>query len=346
MTTTSTEPKKFGDAAELAALVRDRKPMSNLAALPKKLSPSRAASYNKCPQAFYYSTVCKIREPGSHATLRGTLAHSSFERIFDHPQGERTPELAVSYIRPAWEKLVSPDLDSFDSDLERERAVDDAADAVAIAPRGSAAEAELLAAAEDCVRAWFDMERVNNFTPTDLELPDGRKIDGRELYVWAKLEGVTAHGFVDRLDRYETADGQVRWSISDYKTSAQVPWLKNPNWGPSLRNKIRDDYFFQLKVYAALAWHLFGIKVGMLRLVYVATGDRDNGIAVEYVTQQMVDDTVKELERTWKRIKSSARTGNWPTKTGPLCSWCYFHDICPAWAPEVADIVAEDPANS
>lgn len=334
----------IGNPAELRALIAANAPGKNqLAALPEKLSPSRAASYKKCPQAFYYETLCKIRTPGSFATLRGTLTHACCERIFDHPPEDRTPELALTYLRPAWEALVNPDLSGMD-EKEAARALADAEEAKAIVAPGTDAENDLLEAAEACVRSWFLMERVANFTPPrDVTLENGQTIeDGRELYVLANLSGLTVHGFIDRLDMYQTEDGRTIWSISDYKTSACAPWEKNPNYGAELRERIRRDAFFQLRVYAVAAYYMFGIRVGMLRLVYVATGDRDKGIGTEYVDQAMIDETIAELKELWSGIKRSARSGVWATKKQPLCNWCYFHDICPAWNSDIADIVAEE----
>lgn len=308
--------------------------------LPRKLSPSRASEFKQCPQKFFYKTICGIETPSSAAALRGSLAHVAFERIFDHPQGERTADIAVTYIAPAWEAMLNPDLEAMDSDSDRERAVRAAAQAAeAVAPGTPEAE-QLLRDAEACVRSWFEMERVNNFSPTDLELPDGTKIDGRELYVLAELTGVDIHGYIDRLDRYETSTGEVCWSISDYKTSAVAPWLKKP-YPAHVVERIKFDSFFQLRLYAAALWLMFGIPVGMLRLVYVATGDREDGIGTQYVTQQMIEQTIAELEKLWADINTSARTGRWDAKKGQLCNWCYFQDVCPAFAPDASADVTD-----
>ena len=209
----------IGDPDELMELVRKQAPTGDqLKALPSKLSPSRASDFKKCPQAFYYKTLCKISEPASFATLRGTLTHTCCERTFDHPEGERTPEVALTYLRPAWEEMLNPELGAdWDEieDIDRERRLADAKAAAECIPPGSEDEQKLFDAAEECVRNWFMMERVNNFTPRDLLLPNGELLDGREVYVNATLSDLTIHGFVDRLDRFEAADGTVRWAISD-----------------------------------------------------------------------------------------------------------------------------------
>ncbi len=43
------------------------------------------------------------------------------------------------------------------------------------------------------------------------------------------------------------------------------------------------------------------------------------------------------------RWAKSAKTGKWPTKTGPLCQWCYFNDVCPAiGGAELGDLLPEE----
>lgn len=324
-------------SAALRALSRAAAQTDQVAALPKKLSPSRAAEYMKCPQKFYYQTICGIETPESRAALRGTLAHHAFERIFDHPEGERTADLAVSYIAPAWQEILHPALESLE-DVERDRAVRKAAASAEAVPPGSEEESTLLAETEAVVRSWFQVERVNNFTPTNLLLPDGTVLDdGREVHVSADLDGVTAHGYVDRLDRYELSGGEVCWSITDYKTSAMAPWLKK-NYRPETTERIRLEAFFQLLVYAAVIWKMHDVRVGVLRLVYPATGDKHTGVQELRVTQQLIDNTLDTLERVWREINNSARERTWKAKTSKLCDWCYFQDICPAFSTEDTDV--------
>jgi putative RecB family exonuclease len=72
------------------------------------LSPSRAKDFLQCPRLFFYKTILGLKTPPSEATLRGTLAHYAFERIFDHPVGERGPEVALGYTDAAWSVVTEP----------------------------------------------------------------------------------------------------------------------------------------------------------------------------------------------------------------------------------------------
>lgn len=51
-----------------------------------------------------------------------------------------------------------------------------------------------------------------------------------------------------------------------------------------------------------------------------------------------VDATTAELESIWSAIRGAIDTGFQP-QTGPLCNWCHFKEICPAFggtAPEIS----------
>lgn len=324
--------------AEIGRIQADDKP--DIERLPKRLSPSRAMDYRQCPQLFYYKSIAKLSSPPTEATARGTVAHTAFERIFDHPAGERTPELAMTYLRPAWEELVNPTLDPVKhkpGSVAYERAVANAKAYRDLAPAGSQTETDILEFAAMCVKNWFAMERVNNFNSAELTLPSGETIDGRELHVGAAMFGVYMQGFIDRLDSWKTPTG-MGYSVSDFKTG-KVP-AAGKDYPSHVMDRILWDSFFQLRVYAVLAWEVHQIPVRQLRLIYVATGDRENGIKTLAVTQDVINRTKTEIRAVWNAMQRSARNQTWQTKTGPLCAWCYFVDFCPAFSDDTTPAAA------
>lgn len=314
--------------------------------LPNRLSPSRASDYVKCPQLFYYKTICKIKTPGSEATVRGSIVHSALERIFDLPQGQRTTQKAIEYLHAAWDELKHPNFEGL-TEIETEELRNKVNDAAQFVDFDN--DSEFISLAEDIVRNWFVIERVNNFSPTDLKLPNGEIIDGREIHVEAALAEITAHGYVDRLDRWEDSLGNVHWAISDYKTSAKHPWLGRTRkdgspYSEQTIEKIRNEYFFQLRLYALALYKMYGIQVRMLRLIFPRL-EGEQAISTENVTAALMEQTEKEINALWRRIRYSAKSGKWNANKGPLCNWCYFQDICPAWSSDVSDIVAETNHN-
>lgn len=316
--------------------------MSNVAASKKmiaKLSPSRAKDFMQCPRLFYYTSVLGIRTPGTEATFRGTVAHYVFERIFDHPRGERGVEVALEYVRPAFALIAEPlpdrstvepgsheermrelekryrGLHEEGSDSEA-RLLREAAELRAVVP--VECEDEFLATVEHAVRGWYEMENPEKFDPAE-----------RELYLMVKVAGVTLHGFIDRLDRAAAADGTVKVYISDYKT------------GKLPRPQYQDEAFFQLEVYALLLSEKFGEKAHQLRLIYVKEGS-PSAVLTRNVTDEMLTRTRRKVQAVWKGIQDAARRDQWAPKKQVLCGWCYFQDVCPAHHPELDGMLPEE----
>ncbi|HHU11113.1 MAG TPA: DUF2800 domain-containing protein [Intrasporangiaceae bacterium] len=171
------------------------------------------------------------------------------------------------------------------------------------------------------VERWFELE-----DPTRLEPAD------RELYVETEVDGLTLRGYIDRLDIAPT--GQVR--IVDYKTG------RSPN------ERFEAKALFQMKFYALVLWRLRGTVPDLLQLVYLGDGrilryapDERDLLAVE-----------RNVRAVWAAIERAARTGDWRPRTGALCGWCEFRDLCPEFGgtppplPENAAAIALDPVSS
>lgn len=282
--------------------------------LPTKLSPSRLKDYTECPRLFYERTILHKTTPPNAATTRGTLAHAVFERIFDQEPDDRTVEVALELVRPEWKTLTDITSESWFKARNARQYRD-------VFPEGSDAETELLTAAADVIRPWFDMERPWNFNPKDLPLGDGTRIDGRELHVEAPItQQLTVHGYIDRVDRWET-EGREHWAISDYKTGKRIPgYDKNGNPYPShTANRIVQDAFFAMRAYATLLHDQMGVTADRLRLIYVATGDRERGIPTVASTITDVDRTRRYLGDIYDRIVASWENEDWPCTNSFVC---------------------------
>jgi len=295
--------------------------------LPERLSPSRASDYQQCPKLFYYKTILGLPTPASVATCKGTLAHYAFEKIFDHPRGERNAEKAVPYVRTHWEEISArPEY-------------------APVLAAGKDKVEVMLTEAERLVERWFDVERPWNFDPAE-----------RELYVKAKTAGVEVHGYIDRLDKVVRADGSVSWIISDYKTGKPPTYIAQRGGevgsevdGPfyaqgasvGQATMITGPYvskaFFGLNVYAFLAKKMLGIDVEKIRLIYVMNGRRED-VIYQPVNEETLKKTEKMLDKVWRQIVKDAKAGRYETKRGPLCNWCHFQPECPAWATEMANV--------
>jgi putative RecB family exonuclease len=134
----------------------------------------------------------------------------------------------------------------------------------------------------------------------------------REMDMTEDLDGITIRGILDRM---ETApDGSV--VISDYKTGKAPP------------ERYALPAFFALKIYALLIRRRTGSTPGALRLIYL------NGPVVYQipVNDAQLDAMDRQLRALWAAIEHAIARDDFPPRPGPLCEWCSFRDICPAWA--------------
>ena len=113
------------------------------------------------------------------------------------------------------------------------------------------------------------------------------------------------------------------------------------NTGKVPSERYASKAFFAMNIYATLLHQELGIVAHELRLVYVKNGERAD------VLRQPVD--IGTIERTkahvgsvLKDIESCAKKGEFKTKTGPLCNWCDFQDMCPAFHPELDGLDLEE----
>lgn len=266
-------------------------PKSDLDRLPTRLSPSRAKDYVNCPKAFYYKTIERRPTKNTVENTRGTLAHDALENLFKLPREERTPERAHEFIEPAWDRLKEKD--SYKD----------------VAEPGSAEERRMLAYAREMVSNYFNIENPQSFDAGALE-----------YHAEAQVGDVTLHGYIDRLDKAVIPGlGEEKYLISDYK-SGKLP-----------RPRYVDDAFFAMRIYALLLFEETGEMPHMLRLIYLKGKTAQEAVYRVIVTPELLERARRDVENIWKRIRMSAASGEWPTKTGPLCNFCDFKPICPAF---------------
>lgn len=290
----------------------------------ENLSPSRAKTYMQCPKRFHYESVLKLPTPETLATAKGKLVHYVLDYLFDLPKDKREMELAVGFVDIVWDIITNQDVNLFDSDPaelplrkkfgmyrefneETEKRIAEATKYRLLLEENSLHEQSFIEEAKECIKGYYNMENPKLFTPSD-----------REIYVKAKINGISLHGIIDRLDKTTTPEGEVRWFVSDYKT------------GRPPKEAYRNDAFFQLEVYALILKDVLLIDVHQLRLLYVREGDK-KFILTKDVTKENLEKTKLKLKKVWLEIKKSFKDEVWPTNKGVLCDWCHFKGVCPAF---------------
>ena len=178
--------------------------------------------------------------------------------------------------------------------------------------------ADLFASVEE-ERAWgleslrtlanyFAVEDPASFDPLE------REMDLRE-----DLDGITIRGILDRMER--RPDGGL--VISDYKTGKAPP------------EQYALSAFFALKIYALLIRQRTGSTPDAVRLIYL--GGPNGPVVYEIpVSDAQLDAMDRQLRALWATIDRAIDHDDFPPRPGPLCDWCSFRDICPAWSVPAA----------
>lgn len=124
----------------------------------------------------------------------------------------------------------------------------------------------------------------------------------------------TVVGSIDRVD----VDDDGRFHVVDYKTNRKV------------KDRARVASSLQLSIYALACRHLYGALPATVSLDFVVAG-------VEVVAE--LDEL--DLDAARQAVLDTAaavRAEAYEPRPNPLCDWCDFRAICPAWlAPEGAE---------
>jgi putative RecB family exonuclease len=168
-------------------------------------------------------------------------------------------------------------------------------------------------------RAGF-VDQVTSLVRADFSMEDPSRLapEARELWVEAPIGGpdpattITVRGYIDRLD---VAPGSGALRIVDYKT------------GKAPRPAYQSEALFQLRCYGLAIWRMRGTMPAMLQLLYLASGTAIR----EEPTRADLERTEARLLALWAGIVRCARTAEWPAVRGPLCPWCAFQALCPAF---------------
>jgi putative RecB family exonuclease len=162
-------------------------------------------------------------------------------------------------------------------------------------------------------RAWGieSLEILANYLM--VEDPTSFEPLARELDMTQEVGHMTIRGILDRME--ETDEGLV---ITDYKTGKAPP------------QRYALPAFFALKIYALLIRIREGRTPDFLRLIYL------NGPTVYEipVNDQQLDAVERQLNALWAAIERAIDEDRFPTRTGPLCDYCAFREICPAFSAE------------
>lgn len=259
---------------------------------PSSLSPSRAGDFLTCPLLYRLRSIDKLPEPPSAVAIRGTLVHAALEELFGLEAPERTIDRAVALFTEKFEELRLNDPPAAAALTEG------LAEGVSESGSHSVAEA-VTAPARPLLETYFALEDPTRLQP-----------HAQELAVQSTLEsGLTVRGFIDRVDR--APDGRVR--LVDYKTG------RSPGSG------FESKAMFQMRFYALVWWRMSNEVPTRLQLMYLKDGQV---ITYDPSTEDLLA-TERKILAIRDAIARAVDTGFQPSPSA-LCSYCAFHDYCPA----------------
>lgn len=174
-----------------------------------------------------------------------------------------------------------------------------------------AGEEWLSLAAEPSEQPKFrdDAEKLvrNYFT---LEDPNTVNVIGTELMLEAKAGSMTLRGIIDRLDKDENGD----LVVVDYKTG-RAP-------GASFEaGKMTGVHF-----YAYLCEEVLGRRPVAVKLLHLK-----EPVAITAIpSPQSIRGMTIKTGAIWNAVEKACEHEDFRPNPGKLCSWCSFHDYCPA----------------
>jgi putative RecB family exonuclease len=154
-------------------------------------------------------------------------------------------------------------------------------------------------------KAWWCLE--NYFAMEDPTLFDAAGIE-------AKMEGeINGVPLLGIIDRWSIEDNKI--VISDYKT------------GKKPRPQYEWEKKMQITIYSILLKEQTGMDIERAELLYVKSGQ-----FAKYNVDEDLENAVRvEVRNTWDQVTSMCDSGEFETRTGPLCNWCDYKSICPEW---------------
>jgi len=155
-------------------------------------------------------------------------------------------------------------------------------------------------------QAWWCVENVFG-----MEDPPSVKIRGIEDKFSASINDVPLLGFIDRWTEEE--DGSL--TVTDYKS------------GKVSKPQYEADKVFQIILYVEMLERLNDLEISNAEIMYVKFKERKRYDP----TPKRRKVVLKLIDQTWDGVTSGCESGHFATQTGPLCNWCAYKNICPAW---------------
>ena len=261
-----------------------------------RTSYSSIGTYLQCPQKFKFQEIDRIRAPKGREAIFGSLIHSTLKFMFKRDPLFPTLDEVIAYFREHW-----PARDVFEAEAKHDPL------------KRAWTEEEEKAYFEEGVRMlkkFYEKNAPWNFTVVDLE-------SRFEVVLVDDKTGEThiLAGIIDRIDR--TPD--EKYEIIDYKTSKRMP------------SQDALDRDLQLSLYSLglqKRWPHLNADDIKLSLYFLKHGEKLSTQATPETTERTKEHILNTIHEIQERLRTNKEFEPLP---GPLCNWCAYRPICPAW---------------
>ena len=246
----------------------------------------------------------KYLSPSSIGTFNQCPMRYKYAKLDKIPEPSTEPQILGSFVHEILEDLFKLDADERTEQNARKIAKglwnDKWSKEYHDLPKKDSTENEFRWKAWWCVENYFIMEDPTSFEAEGIEA----KMDG-------DINGGTIFGIIDR---WSLSDDN-KLIISDYKT------------GKKPRPQYEWEKKMQISIYCILLEKETGLNIDRGELLYLKSGS----FARYDISEEMKEAVTKEVTDTWDQLKVSCESGEFETRTGPLCNWGNYQKICPAW---------------
>ncbi len=171
----------------------------------------------------------------------------------------------------------------------------------------------LIVKKEKTTKDYFNLgvEFLVNYYNEHAPFKDGTIECEKKIEIILDEEGeYKIQGFIDRLVyNLETEE----YEIHDYKTANSLP------------QKERVDHDRQLALYAIAIKELFGKEKEVCLIWHYLAHNKK-------ISSRRTNEQLKQLKKeTLELINKVESTTEFPYNKSPLCDWCGYKSICPAW---------------